>query len=68
MADDDDVVKRIKELLDNYVRPAVEMDGGAKTTQSHDGTKTMPQPHGCPSNDHWLKAGIEGMMKRRSLK
>src|SRR4029079_15042717 len=27
-ADDDDVVKRIKELLDNYVRPAVEMDGG----------------------------------------
>ncbi|HQW43877.1 MAG TPA: NifU N-terminal domain-containing protein, partial [Chitinophagaceae bacterium] len=24
-ADDDDVVKRIKELLDNYVRPAVEM-------------------------------------------
>jgi hypothetical protein len=23
-ADDDDVVKRIKELLDNYVRPAVE--------------------------------------------
>src|ERR1700690_156016 len=28
-ADDDDVVKRIKELLENYVRPAVEMDGGA---------------------------------------
>ncbi|MGF7232070.1 NifU N-terminal domain-containing protein, partial [Arachidicoccus sp.] len=25
-ADDDDVVKRIKELLDNYVKPAVEMD------------------------------------------
>jgi len=29
-ADDDDVVKRIKELLDNYVRPAVEMDGVPK--------------------------------------
>src|SRR6185503_17464999 len=28
-ADDDDVVKRIKELLENYVKPAVEMDGGA---------------------------------------
>ena len=27
--DDDDVVKRIKELLENYVKPAVEMDGGA---------------------------------------
>ncbi|HQX42869.1 MAG TPA: NifU N-terminal domain-containing protein, partial [Niabella sp.] len=28
-ADDDDVVKRIKEILENYVKPAVEMDGGA---------------------------------------
>jgi hypothetical protein len=28
-ADDDDVVVRIKELLENYVKPAVEMDGGA---------------------------------------
>ena len=28
-ADDDDVVKRIKEPLENYVKPAVEMDGGA---------------------------------------
>lgn len=28
-ADDDDVVKRVKELLENYVKPAVEMDGGA---------------------------------------
>jgi len=26
-ADDNDVVKRIKELLENYVKPAVEMDG-----------------------------------------
>ena len=28
-ADDNDIVKRIKELLENYVKPAVEMDGGA---------------------------------------
>ena len=35
-ADDDDVVKRIKELLDNYVRPAVEMDGGAIQFKSYD--------------------------------
>jgi Fe-S cluster biogenesis protein NfuA len=29
-ADDDDVVKNVSRiLLDNYVRPAVEMDGGA---------------------------------------
>ena len=31
-----DVVKRIKELLDNYVRPAVEMDGGAIQFRSYD--------------------------------
>ena len=35
-ADDDDVVKRIKELLDNYVKPAVEMDGGAIQFRSYD--------------------------------
>ena len=35
-ADDSDVVKRIKELLDNYVRPAVEMDGGAIQFKSYD--------------------------------
>src|SRR6202050_3425347 len=34
-ADDDDVVKRIKELLENYVKPAVEMDGGAIQFKSY---------------------------------
>ena len=29
LSEDGDVVKRIKELLENYVNPAVEMDGGA---------------------------------------
>src|SRR4051794_19195514 len=28
-AGDGDIVERIKELLENYVKPAVEMDGGA---------------------------------------
>src|SRR5205085_5859243 len=35
-ADDDDVVKRIKELLENYVKPAVEMDGGAIQFKSYE--------------------------------
>ena len=34
-ADDDDVVKRIKELLESYVKPAVEMDGGAIQFRSY---------------------------------
>ncbi|NDF98336.1 MAG: NifU family protein [Chitinophagia bacterium] len=67
-ADDDDVVKRIKELLDNYVRPAVEMDGGAIQFKSYEaGTVSLSMQgscSGCPSSMITLKAGIEGMMKR----
>ena len=67
-ADDDDVVKRIKELLDNYVRPAVEMDGGAIQFKSYEAGTVNLAMHGscsgCPSSMITLKAGIEGMMKR----
>ncbi len=65
---DPDVVKRIKELLENYVKPAVEMDGGAIAFRSYnDGVvKLMMQGScsGCPSSMITLKSGIEGMMKR----
>lgn len=67
-ADDSDVVKRIKELLENYVKPAVEMDGGAISYKGYDNgvVKLMMQGScsGCPSSMITLKAGIEGMMKR----
>jgi len=67
-ADDDDVVKRIKELLENYVKPAVEMDGGAIQFKGYDDgvVNLMLQGScsGCPSSMITLKAGIEGMMKR----
>ena len=68
LSDDTDVVKRIKELLDNYVRPAVEMDGGAIQFKSYDeGTVSLMLQgscSGCPSSMVTLKSGIEGMMKR----
>ena len=67
-ADDTDVVNRIKELLENYVKPAVEMDGGAISFKGYDNgvVKLMMQGScsGCPSSMITLKAGIEGMMKR----
>lgn len=67
-ADDEDVVVRIKELLENYVKPAVEMDGGAISFKGYEnGTvKLMMQGScsGCPSSMITLKSGIEGMMKR----
>ena len=63
-----DVVKRIKELLENYVKPAVEMDGGAIQFKSYsDGVVNLMLQgscSGCPSSMITLKAGIEGMMKR----
>jgi Fe-S cluster biogenesis protein NfuA len=67
-ADDDDVVKRIKELLENYVKPAVELDGGAIQFKSYDegvvNLMLQGSCSGCPSSMITLKAGIEGMMKR----
>ena len=67
-ADDTDVVKRIKELLENYVKPAVEMDGGAIQFKSYDhgvvNLMLQGSCSGCPSSTITLKAGIEGMMKR----
>ncbi len=66
--DDGDVVVRIKELLENYVKPAVEMDGGAISFKGFDnGTVTLMLQgscSGCPSSMITLKSGIEGMMKR----
>jgi len=68
LADDDDIVKRVKELLENYVKPAVEMDGGAIQFKSYENgvVNLMLQGScsGCPSSMITLKAGIEGMMKR----
>jgi len=67
-ADDDDVVKRIKELLESYVKPAVEMDGGAIQFKSYNqgivNLMLQGSCSGCPSSMITLKAGIEGMMKR----
>jgi Fe-S cluster biogenesis protein NfuA len=67
-ADDTDIVVRIKELLENYVKPAVEMDGGAISFRGYNNgvVSLMLQGScsGCPSSMITLKSGIEGMMKR----
>ncbi len=66
--DENDVVKRIQEILENYVKPAVEMDGGAIQFKSFKDGKVnlmlQGSCSGCPSSMITLKAGIEGMMKR----
>jgi len=63
-----ELVKKIKELIDTYVKPAVEMDGGNIEFKSfHEGIVTVVLQgacSGCPSSTVTLKSGIEGMLKR----
>lgn len=60
--------QRIAELLDKYVRPAVEMDGGHIAFDSFsEGVvklKLQGSCSGCPSSAVTLKNGIEGLLKR----
>ena len=63
-----ELVKKIKDLIDTYVKPAVEMDGGNIEFKSyHEGIVTVVLQgscSGCPSSTVTLKSGIEGMLKR----
>lgn len=66
--DEAEIVVKIKELIETYVKPAVEMDGGNIEFKSFDeGTVTVilqGSCSGCPSATVTLKSGIEGMLKR----
>ncbi|MEY4903103.1 MAG: hypothetical protein RLZZ292_918 [Bacteroidota bacterium] len=63
-----EISKRIKDLIDTYVKPAVEMDGGNIEFKSFDGGVVsvilQGSCSGCPSSTVTLKSGIEGMLKR----
>ncbi|GAA4831244.1 NifU family protein [Algivirga pacifica] len=67
---DSEAVKKIKGVLDEYIKPAVESDGGAIQFHSFDEesgvVKVLLQGacSGCPSSTITLKAGIENMLKR----
>ncbi len=65
---DSETVQKIKTVLEQYVRPAVESDGGAINFHSfHEGTvKVLLQGScsGCPSSTLTLKAGIENLLTR----
>ncbi len=63
-----DVEAKIVEILEQYIRPAVEQDGGLITFKSFkEGIVTVVLKgacSGCPSSTITLKAGIEGLLKR----
>ncbi len=63
-----EAIKKIKTILEEYIRPAVEQDGGAITYHSfQDGVvkvKLQGSCSGCPSSTITLKAGIENLFTR----
>jgi NFU1 iron-sulfur cluster scaffold homolog, mitochondrial len=65
---DGEIAMRIKEIIDTYVKPGVEMDGGNIEFKSfNNGVVSVIMQgscSGCPSSTSTLKVGIEGMLKR----
>jgi NFU1 iron-sulfur cluster scaffold homolog, mitochondrial len=68
VAPGNDVENKIIEVLEQYIRPAVEQDGGLITFKElKDGIVTVQMRgscSGCPSSTMTLKAGIEALLKR----
>ncbi len=66
--DEDELTLKIKEVLQNYVRPAVAQDGGDIIYDSFsEGTLKLRMQgscSGCPSSTLTLKSGIENLMSR----
>lgn len=66
--EDGEIARKVKELIDMYVKPAVEMDGGNIEFKAFEKGRVFVTMQGscsgCPSSSVTLKAGIEGMLKR----
>ena len=62
------IAKKISDLIDTYVKPAVEMDGGNIEFKSYnEGIVTVIMQgscSGCPSSTITLKNGIQAMLQR----
>jgi NFU1 iron-sulfur cluster scaffold homolog, mitochondrial len=63
-----EIARKVKELIDTYVKPAVESDGGNIEFKSYENGRVyvimQGSCSGCPSSSVTLKSGIEGMLKR----
>lgn len=63
-----EIEAKIVETLENYIRPAVEQDGGLITFKSFENGIVTVQMRGacsgCPSSTMTLKSGIENLLKR----
>lgn len=65
--DEDEVVKQIRDIIDDRVRPAVAMDGGDIVFDRFENGVVYLHMRGacqgCPSSTATLKSGIENMLK-----
>jgi Fe-S cluster biogenesis protein NfuA len=65
--DDDEIVKQIKALIEERIRPAVAMDGGDIVFHKFEDGVLHLEMHGacsgCPSSAVTLKNGIENMLQ-----
>jgi Fe-S cluster biogenesis protein NfuA len=63
-----DIEIKIQQILNDYVRPAVEQDGGAISYKSfNEGVVTVElrgSCSGCPSSTITLKSGIQNLLQR----
>ncbi|CAK7192993.1 Fe/S biogenesis protein NfuA [Commensalibacter sp. Nvir] len=66
--EDEEIVKKIKTLLDNEIRPAVAQDGGDIVFHGYrDGSVYLRMQgacRGCPSSSLTLKHGVETILRR----
>jgi Fe-S cluster biogenesis protein NfuA len=67
-AEDVSPENKIKDLLEKYVKPAIQMDGGHIEFRSFENgvvkLSLQGSCSGCPSSSLTLKSGIEGLLKR----
>ncbi len=68
-ADDSEIVKNIKRVLQNEIKPVVALDGGDIAFVKYDQNKLyirmMGACSGCPSSEATLKQGIEVRIKEQ---
>ncbi|MFK7900182.1 MAG: NifU family protein [Cyclobacteriaceae bacterium] len=65
---DNETIAKIQVVLDDYIKPAVESDGGAISLHSFENgvVKVLLQGScsGCPSSTMTLKGGIENLLRK----
>ncbi|MCU0327892.1 MAG: NifU family protein [Chitinophagales bacterium] len=64
----DTIEGKLQDIIDKYIKPAVERDGGSVAFQSFENgvvrLKMLGSCSGCPSSSVTLKSGIESLLRR----